>query len=97
MLVRHSEAKMVANGYVVNPSIIVNVGFCKCGALLRHGVLIVVVDVAVQALALEQGLMALCKGTWLGNRTFYGERMMCVNATIRSSAISLYCLISPRS
>ena len=45
MLVRHSEAKMVANGYVVNPSIIANVGFCKRGALLRHGVLSVVVDV----------------------------------------------------
>ena len=34
-----------ANGYVANPSIIANVGFCKRGALLRHGVLIVVVDV----------------------------------------------------
>lgn len=45
MLVRHSEAEMVANGYVANPSIIANVGFCKRGALLRHGVLIVVVDV----------------------------------------------------
>ena len=45
MLVRHSEAEMVANGYVANPSIIANVGFCKCGALLKHGGLIVVVDV----------------------------------------------------
>ena len=36
---------MVANGYVANPSIIANVGFCKRGALLRHGVLIEVVDV----------------------------------------------------
>jgi len=45
MLVRHSGVEMVANGYVANPSIIANVGFCKRGALLRHGVLIVVVDV----------------------------------------------------
>ena len=29
MLVRHSEAKMVANGYVANPSIIANVGFAS--------------------------------------------------------------------
>ena len=45
MLVRYSEAGTVCERLVANPSIIANVGFCKCGALLRHGGLIVVVDV----------------------------------------------------
>ena len=88
---------MVANGYVANPSIIANVGFCKCGALLRHGGLIVVVDVRRASSRVGTRPDGSLHGLAPVNRTFYDERPACLHVLACSSAISLYCLISPES
>ena len=70
---------------------------CRHGALLRHGGLVVVVDVRLCGIPVGIRPDGSLHGLALVNRAFYDERPACLHVSVCSSAISLYCLISPES